>query len=516
MTTPTRAQDRTASRGAAPAGSYWLTSTADTTPRPPLRPGARVDIAVVGGGIVGVTCALLLARGGARVALLEADELGAGTTGATTAKVTSAHGLVYDRLTRRVGADRAGAYGHANEAALAWMAALVRDEDLDCDWRARDAYTYTEDERRVGTIEREAAVARELGLPAEFTTTVPGPPAARAAVRMRDQAEMHPRRYVLALADLAEAAGCLIAERTRVTGLHATSPCVVVQTDRATLEADRVVIATQFPILDRSLHFARMHTSRSYIVGIRTPRPAPAMLYGIDDPSRSVRSAPLPDGAELMMIGGEGHPTGGDTDTEARYRALADTARAWFGEAPITHRWSSQDMTSVDDLPYAEPVLASGGRVWTVTGLRKWGMTLGTAAAHHLAARFEDRDSPHAAAFDHPRVPSLPAVGEALRENAGNGWRLATGRLRRGPVPEDLAAGEGAVHGPPHRRVAAYRDDAGALHRLSATCTHLGCEVRFNPAERSWDCPCHASRFDARDGRVLDGPAVHRLPPVDR
>lgn len=511
-----RPHQRTASPAAAPAGSYWLTSTADVRPRASLRPGLRVDVAVVGGGIVGVTCALLLARSGARVALLEADELGAGTSGATTAKVTSAHGLTYDRLTRRVGADRAGAYGRANEAALAWMAALVRDEAVACDWRARDAYTYTEDERRIGTIEAEATAAQELGLPAELVGDVPGPPATRAAVRMRDQAEMHPRRYVLALADLAETAGCLIAERTRVTGLHATSPCVIVQTDRASLEADRVVIATQFPILDRSLHFTRMHTSRSYIVGVRTARAAPAMLYGIDDPSRSVRSTPLSDGAELMMVGGEGHPTGTDTDTEARYRALADTARAWFGEAPITHRWSSQDMTSVDDLPYAEPVLGSGGRVWTVTGLRKWGMTLGTAAAHHVAARFEDRESTHAAAFDHPRVPSLPAVGEAVRENARNGWRMATGRLRRGPAPDDLAAGEGAVHGPPHRRVATYRDDEGAVHRLSATCTHLGCEVRFNPAERSWDCPCHASRFDARDGRVLDGPAVHRLPPVDR
>lgn len=516
MSTRTREHPAVAARGPAVAGSYWLASTQDAPPRPPLRPGVRVDVAVVGGGIVGVTCALLLARSGARVALLEADRIGGGTTGATTAKVTSAHGLVYDQLRRRVGADRAGAYGQANEAALAWMRSLVRDKGIACDWRSRDAYTYTEDERRAGKIDAEVETARALGLPAERTDDVPGPPAARAALRMRDQAEMHPRRYLLALASLAEGAGCLIAERTRATGAEVNPTCVTVQTDRAGIEADHVVIATQYPILDRSLHFPRMHVSRSYIVGVKTARAVPAMLFGIDTPSRSLRSTPLPGGGELTLVGGEGHRTGGDTDSQARYRALADTARAWFGEAPLTHRWSAQDMTSVDELPFAELIRGSRGRVWAVTGLRKWGMTLGTAAAQHVAARLTDRESAYALAFGHPRLPPLSALGQALRENAGNGWRFATGRLHRGPSPENLLPGEGAVHGPPHRRVAAYRDDGGSLHCLSATCTHLGCEVRFNPAERSWDCPCHASRFDAVDGRVLDGPAVHRLPPSDR
>ncbi|MGK2939940.1 MAG: FAD-dependent oxidoreductase [Solirubrobacteraceae bacterium] len=517
MSSPTREAPGPKGRsGAATAGSYWLSSTPDARRRPPLKRGARVDVAVVGGGIVGVTCALLLARSGARVALLEAEVLGGGTSGATTAKVTSAHGLVYDELRRRVGDDRAAAYGHANEAALAWMRDLVASEDIACDWRGRDAYTYTTDERRTRKIEAEAQTARVLGLPATLTDDVPGPASALAAVRMSAQAEMHPRRYILELADRAEAAGCLIAEHTRVTGVDAAQRCVIVRTDRATLETDRVVLATQYPILDRSLHFARMHVTRSYIVGVRTAEPVPAMLYSADSPGRSLRSTPLPGGGELTMVGGEGHATGRETDTEARYAALAATARDWFGDAPLTHRWSAQDMTSADELPYAETILASGGRIWAVTGLRKWGMTLGTAAAHHVFACLADRLSPHALAFDHPRVPPVPALAQAAQENAGNGWRFTTGRLRPGPSPDDIEPGEGAVHGPPHRRVAAYRDDAGALHRLSAVCTHLGCEVRFNPAERSWDCPCHASRFDACTGRVLDGPAVRGLPPADR
>lgn len=502
---------------AATAGSYWLTSTDDADPRPPLRATDRVDVAVVGGGIVGVTCALLLSRGGARVALLEANRVGGGTTGTTTAKITSNQGLVYDELRRMVGDERARASAEANEGALAWMRTLVADEGIACDWRDRDAYTYTEDERRISDLEAEAAAADELGLPATFVDEVPGPPQlrARAGVRFTGQAEFHPRRYVLALAARAEEAGCVIAEGTRVTGIDAGEPCVV-RTERGSLQADRVVVATQYPILDRSLHFARLHVERSYIVAFPDRVGAPAMLYSVDSPSRSLRSTPLPDGGELVMVGGEGHPTGRRPDTEERYAALAETARAWYGDIEVTHRWSAQDMVSPDLLPYAEPVLGAHGRVWTVTGLRKWGMSLGTAAARHVAARLAAEPSAHATAFDHPTVPPLRALGEAVKENVGNGIRWAAARVAPGTSPDDLAPGEGDVHGPPHRRIASYRDDHGVLHSHSAVCTHLACEVRFNPAERSWDCPCHASRFDARDGRVLSGPAVRRLPPARR
>lgn len=512
-TSPGEAFSPTTQRAAARAGSWWRASTAETGTRPPLGRLDRVDVAIVGGGIVGATLALLLARDGARVALVEAGRLGGGTTGGTTAKVSAPQGLVHGRLARDAGEDRARAFADANAAALAWMRALVTTEELDCEWRDRDALTYTASEERIDDLRAEAEVCARLGLPASMVGEVPGPTGAVAALRLADQAEMHPRRYVLGLADLAEAAGCTIAEGTRVCGIDAGDPCVL-HCDGTTLRADRVVLATLYPLLDRSLHIARVSVQRSYIVGVRAPDPVGAMLYGIDDPMRSLRSTPLPDGHELILVGGEGHATGRETDTEQRYEALAATARDWYPEAPLLHRWSAQDVTSADELPYAEPILGGDGRIFAVTGLRKWGMTLGTAAAHHLADRFAGRPASHAAAFDHPRVPPVRAIAHAARENAGNGIRLVTGRLHPGASSDELEPGQGAVHGPPHRRVAAYRDDDGALHTHAATCTHLGCEVRFNEAERSWDCPCHASRFDARDGRVLTGPATRRLRPA--
>lgn len=501
-------------RTAARAGSWWRSSTEGAPGRPPLgRLEHQVDVAVVGGGIVGATLALLLARDGARVALLEAGAIGAGTTGGTTAKVSAPQGLVHGKLARQVGEERAGAFVGANAAALAWLRELVRGEGLDCEWRDRDALTFTADEARVDDLAAEADACARLGLDASIVRDVPGPTGAVAALRVAEQAEMHPRRYVLGLADRAEAAGCVIAEGTRVCGIDAGDPCVV-RCDGTTLRADRVVLATLYPLLDRSLHLARVSVERSYIVGVRTPDPVGAMLYGIDDPMRSLRSTPLPDGDELVLVGGEGHATGRASDTEERYAALAATASDWYPGAPLLHRWSAQDVTSADELPYAEPILGSDDRIFAVTGLRKWGMTLGTAAAHHVADRLAGRPAAHAAAFDHPRVPPVGAVAHAARENAGNGVRLVTGRLRKGIPSEDLAPGQGSVHGPPHHRVAAYRDDDGTLHTHAATCTHLGCEVRFNDAERSWDCPCHASRFDARDGRVLTGPATRRLRPA--
>jgi glycine/D-amino acid oxidase-like deaminating enzyme/nitrite reductase/ring-hydroxylating ferredoxin subunit len=501
------------------AGSFWLATTPTGAAHPTLPPGVHAEVAVLGGGIAGVTTALLLARAGVDVVLVEARTLGSGVTGATTAKVTSAHGHCYGPLASRISMDVARAYGEANQRALHWMADLVAAEGIDCDWRTRDAWTYTTDPKAENDIVAEGQAAVQAGLPASIEHHVPLPFETVAAVRVRDQAECHARRYLLGLAELAVAAGARIYEQTRATGCDAGSPCTV-RTERGPLTADRVVVATHYPILDRGLYFARLSAQRSYCVAAALEGPAPeGMFFAIDTPSRSVRTTPLDDGRELLIVGGEGHDTGKEPDTGGRYRALWEWAREHFPVEPrAAYRWSAQDATAADGLPYAGPLVPGQQRLFVIAGLRKWGFTAGTAAALDVAAQLTGDERPSGGVFDPGRIHVRAAARALVEENVSVAARFVGDRLvnraRRPRRADDLPLGEGAVVDVGGRRAAAYRDGDGTLHAVSPTCTHLGCEVRFNQAERSWDCPCHGSRFDV-DGAVLEGPAVHPLAPVD-
>jgi glycine/D-amino acid oxidase-like deaminating enzyme/nitrite reductase/ring-hydroxylating ferredoxin subunit len=499
-------------------GSFWLATTPAEPGYPPLGDARRADVAVLGGGIAGITTALLLARAGVDVVVLEARTVGSGVSGATTAKVSSAHGRCYGPLSSRIGAETARAYGEANERALAWMSGLVAEEGIECDWRSRDAWTYTTEASSEQTIAEEAEASKAAGLPASLESDVPLPFPVAAALRVTGQAECHARKYVLGLAELAVRAGARIHEGTRVTGVSGGSP-MTVETTSGSLSAERVVVATHYPILDRGLYFARLSAERSYCVAARVNGSVPqGMFFAIDTPSRSLRTAPLEDGGELLIAGGEGHETGKDPRSGERYSALWDWARENFEVEPdAAYRWSAQDNTAPDGIPYAGPLLPRNDRLFVIGGMRKWGFTNGTAAAHDVAARLTGTEPPSGELFNPSRMHLRASVGALVKENLSVALRFGQDRvvnLIRGPSRiEDLAMGEGAVVSLEGKRAAAYRDGDGVIHAVSPTCTHLGCEVRFNPAERSWDCPCHGSRFGL-DGEVLEGPASKPLKPL--
>ncbi len=396
------------------------------------------------------------------------------------------------------------------------MADLIEAEGIDCDWRALPAWTFTSVDAERRSLEDEAEATIAVGLPARPVADEPGPTPMLAGVRVEDGGELHGRRYAEALARMAEADGARIAEGVRVLAVHEGDPCRLRTTD-GELRAGQVLLATHFPILDRGLFFARCHPERSYAIAARVPEPpAPGMYYDAGPPMRSLRLARGPEGEPLVVVGGEGHPAGRGGDTEARYGRLERWTAERFGGCETTHRWSSQDPRTADDVPLVGPVRPGSSRLWTATGFGKWGLSGGTAAAHALAARIGGGEDRHRALWDSDRWRQL-APRSALRLanwNAQVAAHLVGDRLRR-PRPhgsDDLAPGEGAIVRVGGRRTAAFRDDDGRVHARSPVCTHLGCEVVFNPAERSWDCPCHGSRFDARDGRVLEGPAVRPLP----
>lgn len=457
--------------------SLWMDTTADAPIHPPLTADATVDVAVVGGGILGITTALLCAQAGASVAVLEMDVVAGGVTGHTTAKVTPLHGSSYSELRSKHDAQVARAYASGNLAAMERVARLVESLGIDADLRRRPAMTYVTDPDELTTIQREAEAAREAGLAVRLVTESELPYPIVAGVRIEEQVELNSRKYVLGLAEALVAAGGTIHEQTRATGLSERGGPRVHTAGGASVRANDVVVATLMPFLDRGLFFARLTPKRSYCIAARAPRIPEVMAISADQPTRSVRAALGRDGEELLVVGGEGHATGEEADTRRRYAALETFAREAFGATEITHHWSAHDLQPADGLPYIGRYTPFSRHVWTAAGFRKWGMTNATMAAEILSARIGDRDHPLASAFDSNRLDPVQAAPGVAKEIAKDARHFVVDHT---------------------------------VHRDGPTCTHLGCRLRWNTAEDSWDCPCHGSRF-AADGAVLTGPATKPL-----
>jgi glycine/D-amino acid oxidase-like deaminating enzyme/nitrite reductase/ring-hydroxylating ferredoxin subunit len=466
------------------AESYWMDSTSPTA-YPPVTGDVEVDVAVIGGGIAGICTAWELARAGRQVAVVEADRIVAGTTGYTTAKLTAQHGLIYDRLRSRFDAETARRYAASQVDAIDRVAAVVDELGIDCDLERLPAYSYVTSAGQVEQIRAEVDAAAAAGLPASLVTDTGLPFEVAAAVRIDNQAQFHPRRYLLALAEDLTRHGGRIFERTRITGLDEGEPCRLATEVGATVTAREVVVATHYPIFDRAALFTRLVPRRELVVAapIAADDDPGGMYVTTEDNTRSVRTAPYRDGQRLLIITGE-HFKPGAGGVDKRWRRLAEWTLDHFHTDHLAYHWAAQDNTTTDNMPYVGRLHPGAEHVWVATGFNAWGMSNGVMAGRLLTALMCGDTLPWADLYDPRRIHLTVETGPFLKANIS-------------------AAGQ---------RCAVYRDNSGDLHAVSATCTHLGCTVAFNDAEKTWDCPCHGSRF-APDGTVLHGPATHPLAP---
>ncbi|MEU7051402.1 FAD-dependent oxidoreductase [Streptomyces eurythermus] len=492
--------------------SYWL-HTAPGPDHPALDADLEVDVAVVGAGIAGLSTAHALARAGRRVAVLEAGRAAAGVTGYTTAKLTAQHTLVYDRLRRTRGPDGARLYARSQSEAIEHAAELVAELDIDCEWETRDAYTYVGDPSRVAEVRAEADAARQAGLPASFTTETGLPFPVAGAVRVTGQAQFHPVKYLRALtADLLRLGG-RVYEHTRVTGLTEGEPCRLTTAAGPVVTARHVVIATHYPVFDRALLFARLSPRRELVVaGPLGDGPDPDGMYITpDENTRSVRTAPYgPDGQRLLVVTGE-HFTPGTGDPRAGFDRLAAWAETHFPGVTLDHAWATQDNESTDTVPLVGPFHPAARHTYVATGFGGWGLSNGIMAGLLLTALITGRDCLWRELYDPRRLKSVVREAPSLLKTQAEVARHFVGdRLKPPGSVAVLAPGDGTLVRSGGERLAVHRDEEGALHAVSARCTHLGCLVSFNRAERAWECPCHGSRF-AVDGSVLQGPAVKPL-----
>lgn len=490
--------------------SYWLEST-PSTDYPPLTQDISTEVAVLGGGLVGISTAWQLKQAGMKVVLIEADRICQGVSGHTTAKITSLHSLTYATLLKDFGLELAQQYADANETAIKTMKNMVQSMGIACDFQEKSAYVYTCVDNFIAQIEDEAKAVAQLGLPGALDQEPGLPFAVKAAIRFDGQGQFHPRKFALALANAIPGAGCEIYENTPVTGVE-EGPTKVISTGRGPkVRAQKVVLATHFPIHDGGgLYFTRMYAERSYILGVRTQSPLPAGMYiTAEQPGRSLRTVPTPEG-EMLLVGGEHHRTGVGKEWR-HYQLLEEFSRANFTVSSIPYRWSAQDYTTADGIPYIGFLKKGKQDILVATGFKKWGVTTSVAAALILGDLLVKGSSPWQDVFSPLRGASLKSVGSLAKMNVEVAKELVSGKIAPSSQRE-LAPGEAKVLSKKGSKIGLYLDDEGLLHKVDLTCTHLGCELQWNSAEKTWDCPCHGSRFSP-DGAIVSGPALKPLNP---
>ena len=474
-----------------------------------LELNAEVDVAIVGAGITGLTAAFLLANEGEQVVVLEADRVAAGTTGASSAHVTAVPDRGYQALLQQAGEDSARALVERSRAGLEFIATLIGSQDIACDFARVPAYLFSETADHRQQLDEECRAAARLGCAAEPTRDVPLPWDVTGGVRYPQQAVLNPVRYLTGLARLAESRGASICENTRVVDIGEDGRSVRLMTPHATVRARAVILATHTP-LGINLVQTEVAPYRSYILALNVgPALAQALFWDTSDPYFYLRPYDTA-GTPIALVGGVDHKTGHEEDTEARFRRLTEYARARLGRGAVEAQWSAQLYEPADGLPYIGKAPRSE-RVFIATGFSGVGLVQGTMAAIELSGAV--RGAATATDFPATRL-AIGAARRFLSENVDVAAHWIGDRLSGAGSADDVPSGSGRIVRVNGNRRAVFRDDDGTLHVLSPVCTHMGCIVHWNSAERSWDCPCHGARY-APTGEVLEGPALSALPRDD-
>jgi len=499
---------------------YWL----DSSPMPRFRSLERdldVDVGIIGGGITGLTAAYLLKRAGKKVAVIDRDRLGGVDTGHTTAHVTCVTDRDLTGLVNDFGRDHAQAVWDAGLAAIAEIDTIVEYESIDCHWAWVPGYKFAalngDDRKEAERLQKEALIATELGFEVAFVESVPF--FKRPGIEVAGQGRFHPRKYLAALGTLVDGDGSHVHEHTESEEI--VDDPLSIRANGHTITCDYVIVATHTPlmgktnILSATLFQSKLFLYSSYVIGGRVARGTvpDALFWDTADPYHYLRLDRQRD-HDFIIFGGQDHKTGQAEDTESCYAALERAAKQVIPGLDITHRWSGQVIETADGLPF---IGETSSQQFVATGYAGNGMTFGTVAAMMARDAVLGRRNPWVDLFDPSRKKLLAAAWDYVKENVDYPYYLIKDRLTGpdGKSLRELRRGEGKVLELKGERVAAWRSPAGTVTMLSPVCTHMGCEVEWNEAESTWDCPCHGSRFKPTGG-VLAGPAEAPLEKIPR
>ncbi len=469
-------------------GSIWEKGF-EMEMRKSLQKSIKTEVAVIGAGMAGILIADRLKSEGKEVIVLEADRIASGYTKNTTAKITAQHNNIYSSIANSFGTEYAKIYAKANMRAVEWYKETVKKRKIDCDFEIKDSFIYSENEEE---LKEEERICRKIGLDAEFTTHINLPFKTAGAVKLSNQAQFNPLKFIKHIAkDLK------VYEKTEVKKIKGNT----LYCGNFKVEAEKIVFACHYPFVDfPGLYFAKMFGQRSYVLALETEKKIDGMYIGTREDDFSFRSY-----GNVILFGGAQHRAG-ENKEGGRYETLRLAAKEMFPEAKEIAAWSAQDCITADSIPYIGRFSKNNDNIFVATGFGKWGMTTSAVSAEIITDLIVRGKSETQKVFAPDRC-SLKAIGGIFDEVLHSAKGLIKQIIC---IPssriEDIKIGEGKAIFYEGRRVGVYRESEEKYHFVKLKCPHLGCRLEWNQDEKSWDCPCHSSRFDYK-GKLINGPA---------
>lgn len=473
------------------------------------------DVVIVGGGITGISTALLLQKAGKKCLVIESNNLCFGTSGGTTAHLNTLLDTPYTTIIKNFGKEDGQLVAMATAEAIELIRSQVADYNIDCGFEDASAYLFSQSKDQSEELDEIYEACREVGLDVSYSLSLPVNIEFEKAIEVRGQAKFHPVKYVYALAKAFEDIGGVILQHTRVNGVEDTEG-ITVDTENGNFRAANLIYATHIPPGVNLIHL-RVEPWRSYAVAftVKDKKFVQDLVYDMYDPYHYIRSQKI-DGKEYMIVGGEDHKTGEDVNSESSFLRLESYVRKYFNVDRFLFNWSSQYFESPDGLPYIGHLPGHPGNIFVASGYGGNGMTFSNVAALLLRRMIMKGESPYIKLFDPNRIKPVAGFTTFIKHNVDVLKKFIGTWFDRDKLEQfaELAPGEAKVVRYEGEKIALYKDDQGELHAINPLCTHMKCSVAWNNAERTWDCPCHGSRFSF-EGQVLTGPADHDLEKIE-
>ena len=493
--------------------SLWLETTNKSRDFSSLSHNIETEICIIGAGIFGLTCAYYLSRLGFKVVVLEKDKIGEKATGHTTAKITSQHGLFYDYLIQAYGKKTASYYLEANEKAIENIKQIIDKEKIKCDFEYQNSYVYTTKKSEVRAIKKEVSAVESLGFPCEYVTKTGLPFEIEGAICFKNQAQFNPIKYLYGLCDSIINYGGEIFTHSVATNVEKNNDDMyVTYTDTNTVKSKYVIIATHYPFINfPGLYFTKMYQSTSYLIAVDTKKTLfNGMYINFTNPIFSYRTAKY-DGKELLIVGGGDHKTGQPSCYQDTYGILEKEVKKYYPDSEVLFRWNTRDCISLDKIPYIGTYSNLMPNVFVGTGFKKWGMTSSNVAANIIVDKICGNKNKYEHIFRSSRIKPIKNRDEMKNMIVQSTNSLFFDKLQRANMDFDnIKNNSGSIIEVNNQKIGIYKSPDGKIYAVKPICTHLGCLLSWNDVDKTWDCPCHGSRFDYK-GKNLYDPAFKNL-----
>ncbi len=491
--------------------SLWIETYDKKYEFPKLNSSLSCDICIIGAGIFGMSCAYYLTKLGFKVIVIEKSEIASKTTGHTTAKITSQHGLFYNYLINNFGTSFARLYLEANEEAIKNIKTIIDNEHISCDFSYQNSFVYTTNPDEVQSIHDEVSAVQSLNFPCKFVTNLGLPFTILGSCMFENQAQFHPLKYVYGLVDIIYN-NCKIFTHSTITDIRKSNDNYICYTDDGNVKAKHVILACHYPFLKiPGFYFLKMYQSSSYLIAVDTKKTLfNGMYLTAKSPTLSFRAAHI-NGKDLLLVGGADHKTGTYCNFEASYGVLEKVAKTYYPNCDVLYRWNTRDCITLDKVPYIGLYSHYMPNLYIGTGFQKWGMTSSNVAANIIVDMICGKENKYAPIFSATRMQPIKNRDEVKNMIVQSTKSVVLDKINPSYLKfDDIALNSGGIVQINGNKVGIFKDSRGQIFAVKPVCTHLGCLLSWNDVDKTWDCPCHGSRFDFR-GKNLYDPAIKNL-----